>query len=105
MNLVTHSYRGLVTGLPHCTLEVSLPHLLADNQYFFQPPTFQDDWYEGFFIPKGTICLANIWCDFKFTSLYLKKFGYLSRSMNRDPAIYVGSSVISVGNCLIFTLC
>ena len=26
-------------------------------------PLFQDDWYEGFFIPKGTICLANIWYD------------------------------------------
>jgi len=21
----------------------------------------QDDWYEGYFIPKGTLCLANIW--------------------------------------------
>jgi cytochrome P450 len=21
----------------------------------------EDDWYEGMFIPKGTICLANLW--------------------------------------------
>ncbi|KAF8823188.1 hypothetical protein HHX47_DHR10000091 [Lentinula edodes] len=21
----------------------------------------QDDWYEGYFIPKGTICIANVW--------------------------------------------
>ncbi|KAJ3927993.1 MAG: cytochrome P450 [Lentinula lateritia] len=21
----------------------------------------QDDWYKGFFIPKGTICIANVW--------------------------------------------
>lgn len=31
----------------------------------------QDDWYEGHFIPKGTICIANQW------------------SMNKDPAVYV----------------
>ena len=30
----------------------------------------QDDWYEGMFIPKGTICLANAW------------------QMNRDPEIF-----------------
>jgi cytochrome P450 len=30
----------------------------------------EDDWYEGVFIPKGTICLPNVWY------------------MNRDPEIY-----------------
>jgi len=30
----------------------------------------EDDWYEGMFIPKGTVCLANVW------------------HMNRDPEIY-----------------
>ena len=30
----------------------------------------QDDWYEGMFIPKGTICFANAW------------------QMNRDPEIF-----------------
>ncbi|KAI0270345.1 cytochrome P450 [Russula aff. rugulosa BPL654] len=30
----------------------------------------EDDWYEGMFIPKGTICLANAW------------------HMNRDPEIF-----------------
>ena len=30
----------------------------------------EDDWYEGMFLPKGTICLANVW------------------HMNRDPEIY-----------------
>jgi cytochrome P450 len=30
----------------------------------------EDDWYEGMFIPKGTICLANTW------------------HMNRDPEIF-----------------
>ena len=32
--------------------------------------TTEDDWYEGMFIPKGTICLANAW------------------HMNRDPEIF-----------------
>ena len=31
---------------------------------------FQDDWYEGYFIPAGTICIANVW------------------AMNRDPEIW-----------------
>jgi len=30
----------------------------------------EDDWYEGMFIPKGTVCLANAW------------------HMNRDPEIF-----------------
>ena len=30
----------------------------------------EDDWYEGMFIPKGTICIANVW------------------SMNRDTEVY-----------------
>jgi cytochrome P450 len=30
----------------------------------------EDDWYEGMFIPKGTICLANVW------------------HINHDPEIY-----------------
>ncbi|KAI0265535.1 cytochrome P450 [Gloeopeniophorella convolvens] len=30
----------------------------------------EDDWYEGMFIPKGTICIANVW------------------QMNRDSVIY-----------------
>ncbi|KAF8505426.1 cytochrome P450 [Russula emetica] len=30
----------------------------------------EDDWYEGMFIPKGTICIPNIW------------------HMNRDPEVY-----------------
>ena len=30
----------------------------------------EDDWYEGIFIPKGTICIPNIW------------------HMNRDPEVY-----------------
>ncbi|KAN0132230.1 Cytochrome P450 [Lactarius tabidus] len=38
---------------------VGLPHLAAE-----------DDWYEGMFIPKGTIIMANVW------------------HLNRDPEIY-----------------
>ncbi|KAF9500597.1 cytochrome P450 [Pleurotus eryngii] len=29
---------------------IGIPHRLV-----------QDDWYEGYFLPKGTICMANIW--------------------------------------------
>jgi cytochrome P450 len=32
--------------------------------------TTEDDWYEGMFIPKGTICITNMW------------------HMNRDPEIF-----------------
>ena len=32
--------------------------------------SIEDDWYEGMFIPKGTVCIANVW------------------HLNRDPEIY-----------------
>ncbi|KAF8492384.1 cytochrome P450, partial [Russula emetica] len=32
--------------------------------------SMEDDWYEGMFIPKGTVCIANVW------------------HLNRDPEIY-----------------
>ncbi|KAF8271997.1 cytochrome P450 [Lactarius quietus] len=32
--------------------------------------SIEDDWYEGNFIPKGTVCIANVW------------------HLNRDPEIY-----------------
>ncbi|KAJ7484013.1 cytochrome P450 [Mycena galericulata] len=35
-----------------------------------QHKSSQDDWYDGYFIPKGTICIPNIW------------------AINRDPDIY-----------------
>jgi len=89
-------------GVPHYTMEVSFSHLLADNQYTYL--LSQDDWYEGFFIPKGTMCLANIWYDSIFAFFRLKKPDYLFRSMNRDPTIYVGSSMLFAGNHLIFIL-
>ncbi|KIJ64875.1 hypothetical protein HYDPIDRAFT_89456 [Hydnomerulius pinastri MD-312] len=40
-------------------IPLGLPHRLTE-----------DDWYEGYFIPKGTLCLANIW------------------AINRDPDVY-----------------
>ncbi|KAJ6477497.1 cytochrome P450, partial [Mycena vulgaris] len=30
----------------------------------------QDDWYEGYFIPKGSICIANIWGIHRDRALY-----------------------------------
>jgi len=38
--------------------------------------TTEDDWYKGMFIPKGTICLPNVW------------------HMNHDPEIYGDSAAI-----------
>jgi len=38
---------------------LALPHQLSE-----------DDWYEGMFIPKGTICIPNVW------------------QMNHDPEVY-----------------
>jgi len=87
-------------GVQHYTMEVSPTSWQITNILLSTWPFFQDDWYEGFFIPKGTICLANIWYDSKFAFLFLKKPDYLSRSMNRDPTIYVGRSMMSAGNPL-----
>jgi cytochrome P450 len=36
--------------------------------------TTEDDWYEGMFIPKGTICMPNVW------------------HMNRDPELFGGNT-------------
>ena len=74
--------------------------MVVGNQY--TSLLSQDDWYDGYFIPKGTICLANIWYYLKFAFLYPKKPDYLSRTINRDPAIYVGSNTMSAGNPLVF---
>jgi cytochrome P450 len=30
----------------------------------------QDDWYEGMFIPKGTICIPNLWYMNRDTTIY-----------------------------------
>ncbi|KAJ3793699.1 cytochrome P450 [Lentinula aff. detonsa] len=40
-------------------IPLAVPHIVT-----------QDDWYEGYFIPKGTICIPNVW------------------SMNRDRDMY-----------------
>jgi len=32
--------------------------------------TTEDDWYEGMFIPKGTVCMANVWQCNHDTALY-----------------------------------
>ncbi|KAI0066940.1 cytochrome P450 [Artomyces pyxidatus] len=30
----------------------------------------EDDWYEGMFIPKGTVCIANVWAVHRDAALY-----------------------------------
>ncbi|KAI0248586.1 cytochrome P450 [Lactifluus subvellereus] len=48
------------------------PHLPYIRAMPGRPPhrSIEDNWYEGMFIPKGTICVANVW------------------HLNRDPEIY-----------------
>ena len=58
----------------------NLPYIVAlvKESLRWRPPTplgvphttTQDDWYEGMFIPKGTMCLVNLW------------------QCHRDPAAY-----------------
>ncbi|KAJ7769577.1 cytochrome P450 [Mycena maculata] len=35
-----------------------------------QHKSIQDDWYYGYFIPKGTICIPNIWAINRDTDIY-----------------------------------
>ncbi|KIM47086.1 hypothetical protein M413DRAFT_23364 [Hebeloma cylindrosporum] len=41
----------------------NLPYMKATLRFFAgtQHVTRQDDWYQGYFIPKGTMCFAHIW--------------------------------------------
>jgi cytochrome P450 len=57
--------------IPAPTDAPSLPyiHAIVKEVLRWRPPlplaiphtTTQDDWYNGMFIPKGTICLPNLW--------------------------------------------
>jgi len=38
---------------------IGLPHMSS-----------QDDWYEGYFIPKGSICIANVWAIHRERAVY-----------------------------------
>ncbi|KAH9953974.1 cytochrome P450 [Russula dissimulans] len=40
------------------------------DPFAFPHRSTEDDWYEGMFIPKGTVCIANVW------------------HLNRDPKVY-----------------
>ena len=49
----------------------------------------QDDWYEGYFIPKGTLCLANVWYGVINDTLTCITLIGICRSLNRDRSVYV----------------
>jgi cytochrome P450 len=52
----------------------SVPHRLA-----------QDDYYEGHFLPKDTICIVNVWYELgSFLRLILTSL----RALNHDPKVY-----------------
>ena len=46
----------------------------------------EDDWYEGMFIPKGTLCLANLWGMGRDPEIFGKNTG------DFDPARYLDAS-------------
>lgn len=47
-------------GLLHRCTDVSLLLLLPTELTWC---LVQDDWYDGYYIPKGSICIANVWWD------------------------------------------
>ena len=46
----------------------------------------EDDWYEGMFIPKGTICIPNVWHMNRDPEIYGENAAHF------DPARYLGAS-------------
>ncbi|KAH7928996.1 cytochrome P450 [Leucogyrophana mollusca] len=64
-------------------IPLGLPHRLTE-----------DDWYEGYYIPKGTLCLANIWGISRDEDLYgpdAREFNpsrHLDDTGNILPALY-----------------
>ncbi len=51
----------------------------------------EDDWYEGMFIPKGTICIANVWHMNRDPEIYGENAAHF------DPARYLDASGLSGG--------
>ena len=52
----------------------------------------EDDWYEGMFIPKGTICIANMWHMNRDPEIYGKNPEDFDPGRHLDPSGYIGSS-------------
>ena len=50
----------------------------------------QDDVYNGYFIPKCTLVIANVWYVFVMHWLELSAhfLGTFQRAMNRDPVLF-----------------
>ena len=51
----------------------------------------EDDWYEGMFIPKGTICIANLWHMNRDPDIYGKNTEDFDPGRHLDPNGYIGS--------------
>ena len=76
-----HAELDAVVGCGHLPTFADLTHLpyiraMVNEALRWRPPaplgaphrSTEDGWYDGMFIPKGTLCIANLW-----------------HSMNQDP--------------------
>ncbi|THH14256.1 hypothetical protein EW146_g6057 [Bondarzewia mesenterica] len=51
----------------------------------------EDDWYEGYFIPAGTICFANIWCLNLDPDVYGPDAGQFNPARHLDARAHTAS--------------
>jgi cytochrome P450 len=56
----------------------------------------EDGWYDGMFIPKGTLCIANLWHMNRDPEIYGKNPEDFDPGRHLDPSGYVASGVPDV---------
>jgi cytochrome P450 len=56
----------------------------------------EDDWYEGMFIPNGTICIANLWHMNRDPEIYGKNPEHFDPARHLDRSGYIGSGVSDI---------
>ena len=56
----------------------------------------EDGWYDGIFIPKGTLCIANLWHMNRDPEIYGKNPEDFDPGRHLDPSGYVASGVPDV---------
>lgn len=90
-------YRKHLDGkMYYLSVSCFLDLFAMDIERFIDIPhkVMEEDTYEGYYIPKGTLIIANIWYAFNFFNNYrsliqVKSVSpWLSRQMTHDPEIY-----------------